>query len=223
MAKFKVGDKVIAKKGAPYAITTNGWRGVVTRIRKDSGTMYVSGQEFRGKLGTSVESKYFDLDTSCNQKIVITADGMSTTAKLYDGKTVIKTATAKCSPDDTFDFETGARIAFDRLTGYVVPVVPVAPARENIFDWDGFKKGKFAVSVNKDNIRAFRAEAKKYALTFGDDDEIFDPFASDFTVVLELFHAKSVSPKNERLIIVDSGYLKIQLPSTLSSLEVVRW
>lgn len=209
MAKFKVGDKVIAKKGAPYGITTNGWRGVVIGIGKTSYMMRVKGHGFSEKADVLVEQKYFDLDTSCNQKIVITTDGITTTAKLYSGKTVIKTATAKCSPDDTFDFETGARIAFNRLTGYVVPV---APARENMFDWDGFKKGKFAVSVNKDNIRAFRAEAKKYALTFGDDDEIFDPFASDFTVVLEfleLFHAKSVSPKNERLIIVDGGYLKI--------------
>lgn len=49
------------------------------------------------------------------QKIVITADGNVTLARLYDGKTVIKSATAKCSPADTFEFETGARIAFDRL------------------------------------------------------------------------------------------------------------
>lgn len=49
------------------------------------------------------------------QKIVITSDGKETLARLYDGNKVIKTATAKCSPDDTFDFETGARIAFERL------------------------------------------------------------------------------------------------------------
>ena len=48
-------------------------------------------------------------------KIVITTDGKTTTANLYDGKNVVKTTTAKCSPDDTFDFETGAKIAFDRL------------------------------------------------------------------------------------------------------------
>lgn len=51
------------------------------------------------------------------QKIVITADGNVTLARMYDGKTVIKSATAKCSPDDKFDFATGARIAFDRLIG----------------------------------------------------------------------------------------------------------
>lgn len=48
-------------------------------------------------------------------KIVITSDGEKTLARLYDGNKIIKTATAKCSPDDDFDFETGATIAFDRL------------------------------------------------------------------------------------------------------------
>lgn len=52
---------------------------------------------------------------ACENKIVITTDGRETLARLYDGNKVIKTATAKCSPDDKFDFETGATIAFDRL------------------------------------------------------------------------------------------------------------
>lgn len=52
---------------------------------------------------------------ACENKIVITRDGTETLARLYDGNKVIKTATAKCSPDDTFNFETGATIAFDRL------------------------------------------------------------------------------------------------------------
>lgn len=51
----------------------------------------------------------------CDNKIVITTDGMETVAKLYDGKKIIKHATAKCSPDDEFNFETGAKIAFERL------------------------------------------------------------------------------------------------------------
>lgn len=50
-------------------------------------------------------------------KIVITTDGKETLARLYDGNNVIESATAKCSPDDEFDFNIGARIAFDRLIG----------------------------------------------------------------------------------------------------------
>lgn len=38
-------------------------------------------------------------------------------ARLYEGDKVIKSATAKCSPADKFDFETGAKIAVERLFG----------------------------------------------------------------------------------------------------------
>lgn len=49
--------------------------------------------------------------------IVITSDGVTTTATRRIGKTIQATATAKCNPGDTFDFEEGARIAFERLCG----------------------------------------------------------------------------------------------------------
>ena len=50
-----------------------------------------------------------------DNKIVITTDGKTTTARFYDGKKVIKAAKAECSPEDEFDFKIGAKIAFDRL------------------------------------------------------------------------------------------------------------
>lgn len=50
-----------------------------------------------------------------NRKILITTDGTATTAKLYDGKRLIKEEKAICSPDDTFDFSKGAELVFDRL------------------------------------------------------------------------------------------------------------
>lgn len=47
-----------------------------------------------------------------DDKIIITTDGVTVTAKrISDGKT----ATAKCSPGDEFNFEFGAKLAFDRL------------------------------------------------------------------------------------------------------------
>ena len=48
-------------------------------------------------------------------KIVITTDGKTTTAKMYKGKKLLKAAESSCSPEDTFDFAVGAKIAFDRL------------------------------------------------------------------------------------------------------------
>lgn len=50
----------------------------------------------------------------CEKKIVITTNGAETLARLYDGNKVIKTANSQMLTDK-FDFETGAKIAFDRL------------------------------------------------------------------------------------------------------------
>lgn len=51
----------------------------------------------------------------CNDKVGITTDGVTTTATLYSKNTKVRTATAKCSPDDEFDFTVGAKLAMDRL------------------------------------------------------------------------------------------------------------
>ena len=52
-----------------------------------------------------------------NFKIVITTEGNTVLARLYDGKKVIDVAKATCSKDDKFVFGTGAQLAFDRLMG----------------------------------------------------------------------------------------------------------
>lgn len=49
--------------------------------------------------------------------IVITSDGVTTTATRRIGKANQAVAIAKCNPGDTFDFNEGARIAFERLCG----------------------------------------------------------------------------------------------------------
>lgn len=48
-------------------------------------------------------------------KIVITSNGKTTLARLYDGNRVIRRAEANCDPSDTYDFATGANLAYDRL------------------------------------------------------------------------------------------------------------
>lgn len=55
--------------------------------------------------------------THHNKKIVITTDGKTTLARLYEDGKVVKNATAKCHADDEFNFNTGAEIAFNRLIG----------------------------------------------------------------------------------------------------------
>ena len=49
-------------------------------------------------------------------KVVITTDGKTTTAKMYEGKKLLKTAASKCSHEDTFDFTVGPKLALERVT-----------------------------------------------------------------------------------------------------------
>lgn len=57
--KFKIGDRVIAQRGAPYGITTNGWRGRIVEISKYTDeNIFVKG---RNGEGYWVNANYFDL------------------------------------------------------------------------------------------------------------------------------------------------------------------
>lgn len=84
-----------------------------------SGSYPVGGEDVE-KWGLSGWYTFKKINTS-PAKILITTDSHTTTARLYDGKKVTKTAEAKCSPDDKFDFGTGAKLAFDRLMGTEKP------------------------------------------------------------------------------------------------------
>lgn len=53
--------------------------------------------------------------TGDNEKIIIIRDGHNVTARKYVDEQLVNTAIAKCHPDDTFDFDIGARMAFERL------------------------------------------------------------------------------------------------------------
>lgn len=115
MAKFNVGDRVIGNDAANkrYTITRKGWRGVVTKIISGD-CIYVKGPTPEGRdFEYSVNPGCFDLLEG--NKIVITRDGKTTTARLFNGKELIKKAEAKCSPEDKFDFMVGAKLAMDRL------------------------------------------------------------------------------------------------------------
>lgn len=86
------------------------------------------------------------------KKIVITTDGKTTTAKMYDGKSCIKVSEARCCPSDAFDFQTGAEIAFNRLFG----------EPEKKFDWNAFKSQNLAVVVTRETIKSFLSEAENH-------------------------------------------------------------
>lgn len=49
------------------------------------------------------------------EEIVITRDGKTVTAKLTKNGETVKTANARCHPDDEFDYGIGAKLAVERL------------------------------------------------------------------------------------------------------------
>ena len=123
--KYKVGDKVriVSKWGKGCFQSPNGemdkWLGKIMTVRHVGIKLYRMAEDIKdNKLGGWVWSENSIEGLACENKIVITTDGTETLARLYDGNKVIKTATAKCSPHDNFSFETGAKIAFERLIDY---------------------------------------------------------------------------------------------------------
>lgn len=208
MAKFKIGDKVIAKKDAPYKRTTNGWRGTVVDIGSN---VVENGSpveiKVEGVCSTDgihaywVNSKYFDLDIKENQRIVITTDGKATIARLYNGRNVVKFSESRCSPEDVFDFATGAKIAVDRLLGE-----HHEESNESL-DWKAFKAGKIAVKVTKDNYKEFVKAARKHGCDWFDGND-FNPFKSGLSTLIRVFVDTNIE-QNEIYITAEGKYLKI--------------
>ena len=187
MSKFKVGDKVRILDGSRINDYFGGW---IDSMNKYIGRVYTIESVPKKSRGTGYcgyrmkEIGYVwderglgrTEDKLKNQKIVITYDGKTTTAKLFDGKQVIKTATARCCPSDEFDFNIGASIALERLTGQILGKTDNA-----LFDWNGFKDGKFDVVVTRDSIDRFLEECDAHEIAHADDMR-----ATDFNPIKDI-------------------------------------
>lgn len=213
-SKFKVGDKVIGNANASeyYSITKEGWIGVVTCIDpakcEPDDDIRVKAIDEEDGMSFSVMSKCFDLFTETpSQKIVITTDGKTTTAKLIEGKKTIKTAIARCAPSDTFDFGTGAALALERLVGNPEATLPEA------FDWDAFKAGKLEVKVNRDNFDKFMKQCQEKNITWSTSEsattvnpwELFDKATELAKAIIAL---AGDEPREHVYVLVKHGYLK---------------
>lgn len=125
MAKFKVGD--IVKPKAEKALWTFGahlakilelevlrTRGdfMDVRLKKATG----EGKKYEQHIFEFVRQDNYNL-VSRKQELHVTSDGTTTHAVLKEGGKVVKRAKAVCSPDDEYRFETGARLAVDRVFG----------------------------------------------------------------------------------------------------------
>lgn len=229
--KFKVGDKVIARTDSPYSITKAGSRGtVVGTLENPNGQFIVPGYDICVKNNDdgvyySVESKYFDLVPECNQKIVITSDGKTTTAKLYDGMKFVKKAKVSCSPEDEFNFNTGALIAFSRLIDCDHRLSEVPEVPEDPFDWNEFKSDKIFVQVTEENFDDFIKEAERHGCFFKNHDK-FNPF-KDFNAKLVKCLMRNAddglsAPENTIFITYDDNLLKVT-PINIDNRTVFVW
>lgn len=157
--KFKIGDRVKILDGSNIDGYTGGWIETMYELCGEIGIVKSCGKTSMGKhyytlsLDNSKIQSWlmhgwlmFDerglKRANEERKIVITTDGTTTRATLYDGHKLIREAKAICSKEDTFKFETGAKIAFERLTAK--PAVEAKPKKElkplntKVFIIDGY-------------------------------------------------------------------------------------
>ncbi|HBS60908.1 MAG TPA: hypothetical protein DEA44_16800, partial [Firmicutes bacterium] len=153
MSKFKVGDRVYGRTNVMNI------EGACTITRIDPGHCIC---EYAACFDGHPRSDWWIYNDSVRpiqNKIIITTNGNTTLARLYEDKKVIKSAEAKCSPEDTFDFAVGAKLAFERLMGE-------KPDAEDVvdIDWDAFMSGKIAINLRteKDVIALLSEIEQKY-------------------------------------------------------------
>lgn len=116
---FKIGDRVIVEKDN-INFGRNGWTGTI--VKGPWGETYKWEVVFDDGLKLWCDVKCLAEETKKQDKIVITTDGKTTTATLYREDGSKEVATAKCCPEDTFDFNVGAKLAMERLMKKVEPV-----------------------------------------------------------------------------------------------------
>lgn len=129
---FKVGDRVrivkndshCAEIGATGVICCECKSGIYdygVRFDKADSRFHICGHKCEKERGQYVKADEIEKITTRDEKIVITSDGKTTLARLYENGEVTKTAEAKCSPSDKFDFAVGAKLAFERLNEKTEP------------------------------------------------------------------------------------------------------
>lgn len=145
--KFKIGDKVKTHSGRGVANIA-----YVQGMDAYCGETAIISNVIKSCAGTRIFYELMGIPYNWHEslleavqnenKIVITTDGTITRAAMYDGHKLIKEAFSTCSKEDAFKFETGAKIAFERLTAK--PAVKAKPKKElkplntKVFIIDGY-------------------------------------------------------------------------------------
>lgn len=212
--KFKLGDNVIGNDltDEHYSITCKGYVGTVRDVLNN------------GKIKVDrwvVLEECFDLFEG-EEKIVITRKGKKTIAKYYVNGEVMEKGLARCCLEDTFDFATGAKIAFDRMLGFAEPTL------ETAFDWNSFIKGDIFVEVTRETIADFLKECEKnncnwrdHAATKWNPFESYDRISEETKRIMSLIGASAAS--NELYIHMVDGKLKFCDNAPEDNSKVIVW
>lgn len=129
--RYKVGDRVrIVDQWVWIGQNTEGrmdkWLGKAMTISVVGNGSYHMLEDYGENMG---DGWFWDEDMIAGPAsyptIVLTSDGKTATATMQEGKQVIKRAEAVCSPADTYDYDTGVKLAFERLM--VPDVTPMEP------------------------------------------------------------------------------------------------
>ena len=121
--KFKVGDRVRVLDGSKISDYTAYWNNFLmpTWVGKEARITHrtiINGKPAYVLEGTGFKWDERGLEPLKNDCIVIYRKGQEVIAL---DKVTGKKAVAKCSPEDTFDFNIGSKLAFERLLGVEQP------------------------------------------------------------------------------------------------------
>lgn len=164
------------------------------------------------------------------QKIVVTQDKNRVIASLYEGGKKVAAGVAKCSPEDTFDFATGARIAFDRLMikDNSSSATDDSKSVVSLSMWTRFELGKMAVQVNRETIDDFLKECEERGYTWqcGDKATERNPFR-DYDglspVGVVIFEILKMVPKESIWIRMHEGKLAMDIDEKPDDVEIYEW
>lgn len=136
MSKFKVGDKV-REELVGYG------DGTITEVRFDLVPQIPYLVSFEcGAVFWLAESR---LKSISREFIVLRREGDEVIASHKRGDEIVKTAKATCNASDAFDFNVGAKLAFDRLMGREEPKEPKAKYVPKLYDRVMTRNGAGAV------------------------------------------------------------------------------
>lgn len=186
--KFKVGDKVRILDGSKFEDYCGGWIDDMKRHIGKIATIksfysYCNAQKQKGYCLEEFNYGWDErgLELVKPEKIIIYRNGSEVIAK---NTATGKTGVARCNPADEFDFETGAKLAFDRLTAPEPKKPKYYNGKVICIDDRGLANTKGKIYKVLDGRLEFDG-GQKSADRFNSVDQINDNFVSKFIELVE--------------------------------------